>query len=292
MKPSSVKKLIVFTLITLISSLCLSSVGSITLAYDLTNNNQGKVITSKSVDTSIPDRFKPSDNKDIKYRLEVLPYEEYRYHDQYLVIPAMGLVAPIMEVDKTSADYKNAIKWKGFDYNKYLEGWPLIYPGTPGIGENGNTFIFGHSNYRHNKPWKFKTIFRLTYNIEKNDKIRVYKKFEWKWVFFEYTVTMSQKVWAKDVRIISPEKWKNTITLSWCWPIGTARDRWMNRGELTYMEELDKVLKPIIPKPVPSTIKPKSPTKIKKSKKILRIDIPSKSQVLLNTASAQSRGGI
>ncbi len=224
---------------------------NMSMAYDTSNKNEGKVYTDSRVDTSIPDRFKPSDNKDIAYWLEVLPYEEYRYHNQYLVIPKMGLVTPIIELDKWSDDYKKALKGKNFDYNKYLVGWPTIYPGTASIGTEWNTFIFGHSNYRKNKPGKFKNIFRVTYNIEEWDKIRVYKKIGEKWVFFEYTVNVSKLISAKDTSVLLPTKGKITISLSACRPIGTAQKRRLNRGELTYVEELDKVLNP--PKIVPKT---------------------------------------
>lgn len=230
-------------------------------AYDTSNKNQGKVFTHKLVDTSIPDRFKPSDNKDIAYRLKVLPYEEYRYHNQYIVIPKMWLVAPIMEAEKWSDDYKNALKGKNFDYNKYLVWGPTIYPWTAPIGTQWNTFIFGHSNYRIDRPGKFKTIFRLTYNLEVGDKIWVYKKIGWKWVFFEYSTTISQLIGAKETWVLLPEKDKITISLSACRPIGTAQKRRFNRAELTYIEELDKVLNP------PKVLAKPKWTKIKKMRR-------------------------
>ena len=105
--------------IVLLTTLCFFV--SHTYAYDTTNKNEGKVVTSSKVDTSIPKWFKPSTNKDINYRLGVLPLEKYRYHDQYYVIPAMGLVAPLVSLQKTGSDYKLAIKGKQWDYNKYLE---------------------------------------------------------------------------------------------------------------------------------------------------------------------------
>ena len=235
---------------------------NVSTAYDYSNKNEGKVVTSPSVDTSIPDRFKPSDNKDIAYRLKVLPYEELRYHNQYLVIPKMWMVAPIMELEKWSDDYKKALKGKDFDYNKYLVSWPTIYPGTASIGTQWNTFIFGHSNFRKNKPGKFKTIFRLTYNIEEEDKIWVYKKIGDKWVFFEYTVKISKLISAKETSVLLPEKGKITISLSACRPIGTAQKRRYNRWELTYVEELDKVLNPPKPKPIVNS-------KLKKKKSVV-----------------------
>ncbi|HMY81034.1 MAG TPA: sortase [Candidatus Absconditabacterales bacterium] len=249
--------LILLTFLFGLSSICPS------FAYDTTNKNQGKVVTSPKVDTSIPSWFAPSTNKDIAHWLKVLPYEEYRYHNQYIVIPAMGMVAPLMELETGSQAYKDFIKTKGksFDskaYNRLLVGGPTIYPGTAPIGTKGNTFIFGHSNYRVNEPGSFKTIFRLTYNIELGDKIWVYKKFDGKRVFFEYTVDISKLIGAHETKYMLPEKDKITISLSACRPIGTAKQRWLNRGELTYVEELDKVLNPPKPKP---PVKPKRKTK-------------------------------
>ncbi len=253
-------------------------------SYDKTHKNQGKVFTSPKVDTSSPTWFKPSDNKDIAYWLKVLPYEEYRYHDQYIVVPAMGMVAPIMEAKKESDDYKNAIKGnllgklmpnkkkctdpkKCFDYDKYLKWGPTVYPGTATIWSIGNTFIFWHSNYFHNDSGKFKTIFRDTYNLEKGDKIRVYKKFKDKWYFFEYTVTLSKLINADDIKYIGKlkgEEDKVTITLSACRPIGTAKQRRINRAELTNLNELSLILNP--PKPV---VKPTVTPKMKRSKSVV-----------------------
>lgn len=107
--------------VTLIACLLLSF-AQVSHAYDSNNTNEGKVYTSAKVDTSIPSRFAPSENKDIAYWLKVLPYEEYRYHDQYLVLPDMGAVAPIVELEESNTDFKNAILGKTFDYNKYLVG--------------------------------------------------------------------------------------------------------------------------------------------------------------------------
>ena len=100
---------------------CFLSVHSVSYAYDVTNKNEGRVVTSPKVDTSVPDWFKPSTNKDIDYWLSVLPLEKYRYHDQYYVIPAMGFVAPLISLQKTGSDYKLAVKGKQRDYDKYLE---------------------------------------------------------------------------------------------------------------------------------------------------------------------------
>lgn len=242
----------------------------VTVAYDNTNAKEWKIHYTKWVDVDAPKWFAPSTNKDINYWLKVLPFEEYRYHDQYYVIPAMGLVAPLITVDKSSSDYKLAIKWKKWDYNKYLGGGAIIFPGTSEIGKTGNTFTFTHSSRYTSKAWKFKTLGRFYHNIEVGDKVRVYKKIGGKRIFFEYDVTFSKQIKASDTWILRPEKDKSKITFSsaTCYEYWTAKHRRAFRSELNYVEELDKVLNPA--KPV---IKPKTSTtakaKIKRSKTVI-----------------------
>jgi sortase (surface protein transpeptidase) len=42
-----------------------------------------------------------------------------------------------------------------------------------------------------------------------------------------------------DIRVMLPTKGKKEITLSACRPIGTAKQRWINRAELTSEKILD-----------------------------------------------------
>lgn len=67
--------------------------------------------------------------------LEIFPdyLQQYKSATQFIVIPAMGLIAPIVEVDEKSNDYQIAIAGKAFDYDKYLVDGPTIYPGTARI---------------------------------------------------------------------------------------------------------------------------------------------------------------
>ncbi|HMY81035.1 MAG TPA: sortase [Candidatus Absconditabacterales bacterium] len=211
-----------------LSSICPS------FAYDTTNKNQGKVITSPKVDTSIPSWFKPMNSNNLNDWLAILPPELHHYKDanQFMVIPAMGMITPIVEIPSSSSDYLNATKGKNFDYNKYLVDGPTIFPGTAPVGTPGNTFIFAHSNYRHDKPGNFKTIFRLTYNIEKGDTILYFKKQGSQRTMYTYEVIQSMLINETDVWIMLPEKGKTQLTLSACWPIGTAKQRWMNKANL------------------------------------------------------------
>ncbi len=212
-----------------------------TFAYDYSNKNEWKVVESNKVDTSIPSWFKPMQTDNLNEWLDILPdnLQKYRWEDQFMVIPAMWLVTPIVELETSNPDYKLATKWWDFDYNKYLVSGPTIYPWTAPVWSIGNSFIFAHSNYWIQKPGDFKTIFRLTYNIEKWDIIRYYKKENNIWKQYIFTVTKSMLVNETDIRVMLPTKGKKEITLSACRPIGTAKQRWINRAELTSEKILD-----------------------------------------------------
>lgn len=230
------KKLLYLSIVGLFSIFLFSG---ISIAYDTTNSKEWKVYTSKSVDTSIPDWFTPQETKDLNYWLWVLPYQEDRGRDQYMVIPAMWLITPINELEKTSADYKAAARWGAFDYDSYLESWPTIYPGTASVWATGNSFIFAHSNFRHTKPGRYKTIFRLTYNIEEGDILYFYKKIEDQRYFYEYLVNKSFLVNETDVYVMNQVDDKSMVTLSACYPIGTAQKRWINQADLVTWWVLD-----------------------------------------------------
>ena len=229
----------------LISSVLLSSLSMEVIGYDVKNTKEWKVYTSKSVDTSIPDWFVPKNTKDLNYRLQVLPYAEDRARDQYLVIPAMWLISPINQLEKTNPDYRAAIKWATFDYDSYLESGPTIYPGTASVWETGNAFIFAHSNFWHAKPGRYKTIFRLTYNIESGDILYFYRKIDDQWYFYEYIVNKSFLVNETDVYVMNQVDDKSMITLSACYPIGTAQKRWINQADLSTGGLLDPQYRPI-----------------------------------------------
>jgi LPXTG-site transpeptidase (sortase) family protein len=216
-----------------------------TFAYDTKNTNQWKVYESAKVDTSIPKWFKPMDTENLNDWLDILPpdLQKYRSQTQFMAIPAMGLFTPIVELDPQSKDYKIATKGGEFDYNKYLVGGPTIYPGTASVGNPGNTFIFAHSNFRNDKPGDFKTIFRLTYNIQKGDSILYYKKISWQRKQYTYQVTQSMLVNETDIRVMLPEKNKQELTLSACRPIGTAKQRWINRATLINEKNIDYEVK-------------------------------------------------
>lgn len=214
-----------------------------------------KVFTNKKVDTTPPTWFKPSDSEDIKYWLSVLPSKKDANYSEYIVIPAMWLVAPIVKTPKTitkvvktkvngkrvskntqvpNPDYTKAIAGKAVDFNKYFSQWIHQYPGTPDIGTKWNTVLGGHSNYYVSKRTNYTTVFGRLPELDKDDQVWFYKKqSDGKWMLLKYKTTKSYETKANDVNVILPvKKWTSEVTLYTCVPIWTAKNRWIVKAEI------------------------------------------------------------
>ncbi|MDR2415928.1 MAG: hypothetical protein LBD75_04955 [Candidatus Peribacteria bacterium] len=103
--------------------------------------------------TAYPSWFQPSRNEDINYWKKLLPYPEDKNASTYLVIPRIGAVMPIREMDDPTdrvAYLQN--QTEQVNLNAYLQRGVLHYPGTASYGENGNAVILGHSSYFSNDP--------------------------------------------------------------------------------------------------------------------------------------------
>lgn len=193
-----------------------------------------KVIHNPQVDTTPPTWLKPSNNPDINYWLqEVLPREEERHHKEYLVIPYLGVIAPINHVSSTGTDRERLLEWYDINRNKYLLSWLNLYPGTAKIGMSGNSVIWGHSNYYKNVISHYKTIFTKLPELIKNDEVRVYRKQSNNTrVMYRYTIKQSFEMSTFDKSIVAQDLSKKEITLYTCVPIGTSKNRWIVKGEL------------------------------------------------------------
>lgn len=93
--------------------------------------------------------------------------------------------------------------------------------------------------------------------MQKYDKVRVYKKVDGERMFYEYTTTMSKRMKATDTYIMLPEKDLTTITISGCYPIGTANERHVVRATLNSSSSLKNVLNPPKPSKPPKLMKRK-----------------------------------
>ena len=98
---------------------------------------------------------------------------------------------------------------------KDLENGVVRYPSSVKPGENGNTFIFGHSS---NFPWingDYNDVFALLDTLEYGDEIIIYYE-QKKYV---YKIRKKQVIDPNNVCVITKHTLKPYLTLMTCWPI-------------------------------------------------------------------------
>lgn len=155
----------------------------------------------------------------IKVGFEITPYENR------LIIPKIGKNIPLVDI-MPSANFD-------FDhmeniFMQELEKGVVRYPGSALPGEQGNSFIFGHSS---NYPWmkgNYNDIFALLDDLEYGDEIIVYynqKK-------FVYVIREKKVVTPGDVKALNRDPNAHELSLMTCWPVGTTLKRMLVFAEL------------------------------------------------------------
>jgi LPXTG-site transpeptidase (sortase) family protein len=137
--------------------------------------------------------------------------------DNSMSIEVIGLKAPIAfrvenEENETSKQLKNGL---------------IHLNGTSLPGENGNSFITGHSS---NYPWvksNYNSVFALLDNVVVGDLIQV-KFLDRNYI---YRVTEMFVVGPEESNVLKPYKDKPTLTLMTCTPIGTNLKRLIVRSD-------------------------------------------------------------
>ncbi len=77
----------------------------------------------------------------VSLSVNIAPYEDR------IIIPKIGKNIPLVNVEHHDADTSN--EWHKI-FMKELENGIVKYPGSADPGQDGNSFIFGHSS---NFPW-------------------------------------------------------------------------------------------------------------------------------------------
>jgi LPXTG-site transpeptidase (sortase) family protein len=116
-------------------------------------------------------------------------------------------------------------------YNQYLTRGVAHFRGTPLPGDNGNSFIYGHSavtTFFNSNPNLPETIFTRLENVDIGDTIRIYKDDD----VFEYTVRRKKIIEPDDFSIFNHNSPRETLTLMTCWPIGIGSKRLIVIAEL------------------------------------------------------------
>lgn len=155
-----------------------------------------------------PTWFKPSSlakaSEDASYWIhKVLPYEQDRYEDMYLVIPQIGAVMPINPIPEWTSDYNNMKAGKQIGINKYLKSGIIEYVWSVDPGYRGKRIDFGHSNFYKSDDGRYKSIFANLMALDVNDQVRYYvKQWDGTYKLFKYIVTASYNTYPSNVQAL------------------------------------------------------------------------------------------
>lgn len=175
--------------------------------------------SQKSEKLSIRQMKKEQDKKNIDLNIEITPYENR------VVIPKIGKNIPLIEIQNRNIDWEEELN---NIFMKELEKGIIRYPGSAKPGEEGSSFIFGHSSNFPWIKWDYNDVFSLLDNVVNNDEIIVYYGQE-KYV---YKITEKKVITPWDVWVLNRNKKKSEITLMTCWPIWTTLNRLIVTWEL------------------------------------------------------------
>ena len=171
---------------------------------------------------SIASLIPQSDNIDLG--IEITPYENR------IIIPTIGKNIPLIDIKETKVDGVNELN---DIFMKELENGVIRYPGSAKPGEEGNSFIFGHSS---NFPWidgDYNDVFALLDHVTYDDEVVVYYGQE----KHTYKIRTKDVISPGDVSVLKddPDD-RSKLTLMTCWPIGTTLNRLVLTGELISVE--------------------------------------------------------
>lgn len=158
--------------------------------------------------------------QDIEERLDILPYEDDTFEDTYIVVPQLGVIAPIRDIPWQSADFQRMTDGQSVAINPYLQNGVIHYPNTPDAGYRWNMTIFGHSNFFRNGAGNYKTIFATLMRLDQWDEIRIYKRNPQNSNIFDryiYTITQSYPTRPSDVSPLEYDGEGADITLITCY---------------------------------------------------------------------------
>jgi len=205
-------------------------------AWDIStekNENETSIDTfrelrKKSVDSieTMHNMWNLVNHDTIDLGIEITPYENR------VIIPKIWKNIPLVEVQQQQVEWVAELN---DIFMKELENGVVRYPGSAKPGENGNSFIFGHSS---NFPWldgEFNDVFALLDNVVYDDEVVVYYWQE----KHTYKITTKNVIRPWDVSILKSDAKddKSQITLMTCWPIGTTLNRLVLTGELIHVEK-------------------------------------------------------
>ncbi|MBU1019054.1 MAG: sortase [Patescibacteria group bacterium] len=147
--------------------------------------------------------------------------------DNRLIIPSINKNIPIVEVSTESLASQN---WTSLDEEilEALKDGAVRYPGTALPGEEGNTFITGHSSYYFWDSGNYNEVFALLSEMEVGDYAIIYYNQQ----KFTYQITEMREVAPSEVDVLAQPKGKHQLTIMTCTPVGTNLRRLVVIGEM------------------------------------------------------------
>ncbi len=142
-----------------------------------------------------------------------------------VIIPNINVNTPLLQ----SSFNKHIDTITKEDFDKDLFNGVVQYPTTPHAGAGGNTLIFGHTSYESWKKNPYATIFSGLPKLKNGDIMQVVQNGK----LYEYEII--------NKSIISPQKVNEEylkytdgdyLTLLWCYPIWSDRQRILVVGKL------------------------------------------------------------
>jgi hypothetical protein len=187
------------------------------------------------VDSRYPDWFQPDLlllHQDRDYWVNVLPFEEDKNLDRYLVAPLQWAVIPIVTL--TGDTYDTLLFGWNVDIMSYLEAGALHHPGTWWPWDwSGNYVLAWHTSYYSYRNGRYKTAMQFIALMQTWDPLWIFdKNSDGTRIKYRFLLSDSFETIPENVSILEqPQSW-NYITLYWCYPFGTLDKRWVIQGEL------------------------------------------------------------
>lgn len=161
---------------------------------------------------SIKQMKKEQDKKNINLNIEITPYENR------IIIPKIGKNIPLVDIQNRNIDWAKELN---DIFMKELENGVIRYPWSAKPGEDGSSFIFGHSSNFPWIKWDYNDVFSLLDKVSYDDEIIVYYNQE-KYI---YKIREKKVITPWDVSVLERNKNKSEITLMTCRPIWTTLNR-------------------------------------------------------------------
>lgn len=148
--------------------------------------------------------------------------------------PEVVETRPVLVIEKLNISVPVILDVNGnnkTEYNKSLRDGVAHMKKTALPGEEGNTFIFGHSSSA-DAANKYSKIFATLNDLQKGDEIKI----NWQDKKLLYKVTTKSVVASNYIEATAQKKKQHIMTLMTCWPVGTKDKRLLVIAELQESE--------------------------------------------------------